>query len=138
MPRARLSRVSREEREEIIGGLFEAITSLKTKKDTIEFLVGLLSPSEILMLARRVQIAKMLLDDKKYKTIRDSIDVGEATIAGVSRWLEAGESSVFKEKSRALNQKRKSSSTKKYYRGILDPYRQLQVLQNFLDGIAKQ
>ena len=139
MPRARLSRISREEREEIIGELFEAITSLKTKKDTVEFLVGLLSPSEILMLARRIQVAHMLLEDEKYRTICDSIDVGSSTIAGVSRWLESSESDVFKERSESLGNKRgRGNKRKRYYRGILDPYRQLNVLQDFLDGISKQ
>lgn len=141
MPRARLSKISRGEREEIIGGLFEAITNLKTKKDTIEFLVGLLSPSEILMLARRIQIANMLLEEKKYKFIGESIDVGTSTIASVSRWLESAESNTFKKQvqiSEDGGKSRRKKKSKSYYHGILNPYRQLQVMRDFLDGISGQ
>ena len=65
--------INPRERFRIIGEFFEIIAGLRVKKEVVAFLVGLLTPSEALMLARRIQIAKMLLEEKNYENIRKKL-----------------------------------------------------------------
>lgn len=74
-----------------IDNLFEVISALKTKKEIVNFFLGLFSPSESLMLARRIQIAKLLLDGKKYEDIRKILGVGNSTIQKTDLWLHGGD-----------------------------------------------
>jgi TrpR-related protein YerC/YecD len=76
-----------KERREIIGDFFALISNLKTKQEIIDLFVGLLTPGESLMLARRLKVAKLILDDKKYEEIRKEMGVGFETISKVERWL---------------------------------------------------
>jgi len=74
-----------------IDNLFEVISALKTKKEIVDFFLGLFSPSESLMLARRIQIAKLLLDGRNYEDIRKSLGVGNSTIQKTDLWLHGGD-----------------------------------------------
>lgn len=48
--------------------------------------MGLFSPSEIVMLARRIQIAKKLLAKESYRTIHEEMHVGEGTITSLDKY----------------------------------------------------
>lgn len=74
-----------------IDNLFEVISALKTKKEIVNFFLGLFSPSEALMLARRIQIAKMLLSGSNYEDIRKKLGVGNSTIQKTDFWLHGGD-----------------------------------------------
>ncbi|SRR6266567_2869564 len=74
-----------------IDNLFEVISALKTKKQIVDFFLGLFSPSESLMLARRIQIARMLLDGANYEKIRKDLGVGNSTIQKTDSWLHGGD-----------------------------------------------
>lgn len=74
-----------------IDNLFEVISALKTKQEIVNFFLGLFSPSESLMLARRIQIAKLLLDGKNYEDIRQALGVGNSTIQKTDLWLHGGD-----------------------------------------------
>jgi len=74
-----------------IDNLFEVISALKTKKEIVDFFLGLFSPSESLMLARRIQIAKLLLDGSNYEDIRSKLGVGNSTIQKTDLWLHGGD-----------------------------------------------
>lgn len=50
----------------------------------------MLSESEAIMLARRIQVAKMLLEGKKYEEITKELHVGPDTVGRVQQWLTAG------------------------------------------------
>ncbi|MCX6763851.1 MAG: YerC/YecD family TrpR-related protein [Candidatus Moranbacteria bacterium] len=88
MPKVKVHLVDKKERYKIIGELFEIICNLRTKQEVIDFLVGLLTSSEALMIARRLQIAKMLIDESSYDYIRKKLKVSHQTIAAVEKWLE--------------------------------------------------
>lgn len=79
--------VPKEERLEMIGEFFDVVVGLKTKKEVIDFFVGMMTPSEALMFARRMQIAKYLLKDCSYDYITDSLGVGKGTVSQVDKWL---------------------------------------------------
>ncbi|MEI8343994.1 MAG: Trp family transcriptional regulator [Candidatus Moraniibacteriota bacterium] len=74
-----------------IDNLFEVISALKTKQEIVNFFLGLFSPSESLMLARRIQIAKLLLDGLNYEDIRKALGVGNSTIQKTDLWLHGGD-----------------------------------------------
>jgi uncharacterized protein YerC len=74
-----------------IDNLFEVISALRTKQEIVNFFLGLFSPSESLMLARRIQIAKLLLDGCNYEDIRKKLGVGNSTIQKTDLWLHGGD-----------------------------------------------
>ncbi len=74
-----------------IDNLFEVISALKTKQEIVNFFLGLFSPSESLMLARRIQIAKLLLEGGNYEDIRKALGVGNSTIQKTDLWLHGGD-----------------------------------------------
>lgn len=91
MPKVRPHSIAKEDKFKIIGNLFEVISNLKSKKESIDFFIGLLSPSEALMLARRMQIAQMLLRGENYELIRKALRVSNQTITKTDQWLHSGD-----------------------------------------------
>ncbi len=71
-----------------IGNLWRAFTLVDTKNEMEGLLRALLSRTEIIMLAKRVQIAKMLTEGYDYRTIRNVTRVTDPTIAKISNHLE--------------------------------------------------
>ncbi|MEK7590818.1 MAG: Trp family transcriptional regulator, partial [Patescibacteria group bacterium] len=53
-----------------------------------DFLFGLLTQSEIIMLGRRVQIARRLLQGHSSKKIERELKVGQTTVQAVHQWLQ--------------------------------------------------
>jgi uncharacterized protein YerC len=114
MAKIRPYQIDKKERREIVGDFYKVVTKLKNKKDVAGFFVGLLTQSESLMFARRIQIAQMLLEDKTVAEIRMELGVGAQTVLYVSQWLHNDENDVFK-KQIIKNLKDKKSESKKYY-----------------------
>jgi len=136
MGKVQTKNIEKEKRYEIIGDFYDIVTNLKTKKEVIGFFMGLLTSSEALMFARRIQIAQMLLDDKSYEDIREELKVGVATITSVSRWLY-GENDAFRKKiEEHKNNKVKLAKNNKNYRknygSLLDKYPQHRILKDLL------
>lgn len=63
--------------------------SLNDKDQLLPFLEGLLTKSEMVMCARRVEIAKMLLQGSPFTTIQKKLKVGQKTIESVDHWLSS-------------------------------------------------
>jgi len=91
MGKVKVYSISRVEKRRIFDELFEVISNLKTKAEAIDFLFGLLTPSEVLMTARRIQIAKMLLSDYGYEDIQRKLKVSHTTINKIEHWLKENE-----------------------------------------------
>lgn len=92
MSKVRVYSIDKNERYRMVGDLFELIVNLRTKKEVIDFLIGLFTPSETLMIARRIQIAKMLLNENNsYEIIRKKLKVSNQTISKVEHWLKSDE-----------------------------------------------
>lgn len=64
-----------------------SLQALKDVQDTQRFLEQLLTPSEVAMIGRRWQVAKMLMQEKSYYEIRFKLGVGMSTIEAVDTWL---------------------------------------------------
>jgi Trp operon repressor len=67
--------------------LFEAAKTAQTSKQLEVLLNGLLTPSEQIMLGRRIWISRMLLENKRYDEIGARLQVGPNTITKVELWL---------------------------------------------------
>ena len=70
--------------------LWTSIAQLENREETKIFFKDLLSESEALMLARRIEIAKRLIEGESYETIAQELKVGMDTINRVQRWLISG------------------------------------------------
>ena len=70
--------------------LWSSIAKLETREEVEIFFKDLLSESEALMLSRRIEIAKRLLNGESYDSIARELKVGMDTINRVQRWLIAG------------------------------------------------
>jgi Trp operon repressor len=68
--------------------LFAAAEDAHTNGTTKVFLEGLLTPSEQIMLGRRIWIARMLLEDKTYSEIGERLHVGPNTVMRTELWLQ--------------------------------------------------
>ena len=89
---ARYSRISKGTQQELLTDFCEALLSIKTADEAVKFLTDLLTKSEVIMLAKRIKIAKLLIEGEDYKTIEGILKVSHGTIAKVAAWLaEAGE-----------------------------------------------
>lgn len=73
-----------------INNFWNLVTLLEDKDQVASFLKDLLTHTEMKMLAKRIQIAKMLLEGHAYQTIRGYIRVTDPTISKISNKLETG------------------------------------------------
>ncbi len=70
--------------------LYEAILSLKTTDECIDFLEDLCTMSELTAMEQRYQVAKALHDGKIYNEILAETGASSATISRVNRSLQYG------------------------------------------------
>lgn len=89
MGKIRAHEIDSKEKYKITGDFFEIILNLKLRKEIVDFFVGLLTPSEVVMLARRIQIARKLLEEKSYFEIKNELKVGSDTIFRTDKWLNS-------------------------------------------------
>jgi len=80
--------LSKQEQANLFVKLAKALTALRSAEEIAHFLKDLLSESEVLMLARRLQVAELLIDGRTYQQIRSEIKVSFGTIARVQTWLD--------------------------------------------------
>jgi TrpR-related protein YerC/YecD len=80
-------------REEKISLMFDLINSFRIVRNPLEtafFLQDLLTANEIRNLSIRLRIAKLLLNGKNFREIKDEVHSSFTTISKVSVWLESG------------------------------------------------
>lgn len=73
-----------------LNNFWNLITLLENKDQVKNFLKDLLTHTEMKMLAKRIQIAKMLLEGYNYRDIRNYIKVTDPTISKISNILATG------------------------------------------------
>ena len=82
--------ISKKEKDELLNELYFMVDSLKTKEQIINFFKDILTKSEEVMLARRIKIARMLLEGESYLQISRKLKTGLDTITKVQKWLKDG------------------------------------------------
>jgi TrpR-related protein YerC/YecD len=88
--KVRYNLLSEQERKKYLGDFYSMVSILKTRDEVKNFFKDLLTLSEIVMISRRIQIARLLLDGQTYETIKKKLKVGTATICQVEKWLNNG------------------------------------------------
>lgn len=89
---ARFNKLSTKEKQRLLIALCQVIGSVKNDKEAAQILTDLLTSSEIEMVAKRLEIAKLLIQGKTYDQIRAKINAGYSTIGRINTWLNlAGE-----------------------------------------------
>lgn len=78
------------EKKKFLGEFYDMISLLRTRDEVKKFFKDLLTLSEVVMISRRIQIAKMLIGGLSYEEIRKELKVGSNTINQVERWLNNG------------------------------------------------
>jgi TrpR-related protein YerC/YecD len=73
----------------LIGQLWKAFTLLETKDEVHKFLHDILTRTEIQMLAKRLEVVKMLREGHTYDLIRKRLNVSDVTIAKINNWYQA-------------------------------------------------
>lgn len=73
-----------------IHNFWVLITLLEDKDGVKDFLKDLLTHTEMKMFAKRIQIAKMLIEGYDYRSIRGFVKVTDTTIAKINNMLAIG------------------------------------------------
>lgn len=76
---------------EEVDHLFDAILTLKTKEDCYAFFEDVCTINELLSMAQRYEVAKMLKEGRTYLDIAGATGASTATISRVNRSLNYGE-----------------------------------------------
>lgn len=121
MPKVRVHDIDKNERRRIVGELLDVVSGIKSRDEMFELLFRLMTPSEVIMLARRLQIAKSLIDDAGYEIITKKLHVSHRTIADVEGWLKENEQRVDLLR-RRLKAIKKPKSQRPYSENMLDKY----------------
>ncbi len=88
----RLEKLSKPLQGELLFDLINAFSLVKSAEDSALFIQDLLTEAEVKMLSKRLRIAKLLLEGKKYEAIIKDLHVSRSTISKVGVWLaERGE-----------------------------------------------
>lgn len=87
MPKVIPTNISKNERMQLKKLLCKKVAKLKNESQVVNFLNDLLTESEFVMIVRRLEIAKMLLDGNSYYEIRTSLRVSPQTIQTVREKL---------------------------------------------------
>ncbi|PIP28248.1 MAG: hypothetical protein COX29_02215 [Candidatus Moranbacteria bacterium CG23_combo_of_CG06-09_8_20_14_all_35_22] len=134
MAKVKVYSIDKKEKVYIIDELFEVLSGLKTKQEIIDFLMDLLTPSEVLMVGRRIQIAKMLVAEESYEIIQKKLRVSHMTISKVEHWLKEDEnkSKFISSKIRRIIKNKLSEKEKTKNRNGLNRYAHHRLLKNLL------
>lgn len=88
--KVKYNELTEEEKKKYLGEFYSMMAILKTRDQVKRFLKDLLTLSETVMISRRIQIAKMLLEGYTQEEVRKKLKVGLNNISQVEKWLNNG------------------------------------------------
>lgn len=112
MPRIQSYQLSEEERHELLAELETLFTACRSAPELSCLLRGLFSQDERVMLARRLRIARRLLERKPHIEIAAELKVGLDTVNRVRRWLERERSTYHLIMERTYRQEARTRRTR--------------------------
>ena len=86
--KVRIEKMAEREVIKTLDTLYTAASAVKGRDAVKLFLKDLLTPSERIMLGRRIIIARFLLSGETYDNITKRLRVGHDTIFRVQKWLD--------------------------------------------------
>jgi len=101
--------LSKDLEKHIFELFIKTVVGIKTPTDAQEFLEDLLSPTEKIMLIKRLAIAILLSKGYTYDDIDDTLKVSRSTIMNVSYWLKHGKSGYRKTVEKILDEQHKEA-----------------------------
>lgn len=123
---AKISRIPIDKKRlnQFYDDFWSAIALLESKQEAKSFLFDLLTHTERKMLAKRLQIAVMLIEGYDYHKIKSYVKVANNTIAKVNNWLSTGAIGLTKIVERLIDLKKNKleervKGKKKYLAGDL-------------------
>lgn len=84
------SNLSFTKQKELLEDFCAVMLTIKTEEEAVRFLVDLLTKEEVIKLAKRISIARFLLEGKKYNEVVDILNVSHSTVAKVAQWMREG------------------------------------------------
>ena len=137
MAKIRTYDITSEEKRMIINAFFDVVDQPKTKSDIIDLFVGLFTESEMIMMARRVQTAQLLLEGKTYNDIREMNGVGYQTILSTNEWLHSDDPKHNKKlRSWLTGKKVQNAERYKNEQSLLDKYGHHRVIKDLFDKLS--
>lgn len=101
--------LDKELERKIFEVFLKTIVDIKTIIDAKDFIEDILSPTERIMLIKRLAIAVLLTKGKTYDYIDHTLKVSRATIMNVSLWLKHGKGGYRKVVERVLRTQNKEA-----------------------------
>lgn len=92
-------------RTEAVSELFQAILTLENEEECFDFFEDVCTVNELLSLAQRFEVAKMLKEGHTYMEVAEKTGASTATISRVNRSLNYGKDGYEMVFSRMKNQK---------------------------------
>lgn len=133
MAKVKVYEIDEKEKYQSVGCLLKVIFELKTKKEIIDFFLGMLTPSESLMMGRRIQIAKMIIDEEPVEVIRKKLKVSYQTITKTERWLKGRGNEYYIWLSNCIRKSFRFKESKEFSEySLLDKYPEYKFLKNIL------
>jgi len=132
MAKVKVYSIPKQERYQMVGEFFDIVAQLKTKQDIIDFFIGVLTPSESLMIARRIQVAKLLTKGNNYQRVQGELKVSPKTIQSVYHWLNERDEAYKKLMLKYLKTSKKKKRKIIYYESELDKYPQHRLMKKIL------
>lgn len=83
-----LVKLSTEQRDELFIQLVRAIASVRSPVEAASLVKDLLTESEVGMLAKRLEIARLLMRGLTFEEITEGLKVSHATVARINHWLQ--------------------------------------------------
>lgn len=81
-------RLSKKQVDELFINFAKALASVRNSVEAANLIKDLLTESEVIILARRLQIATLLLQGYTYEQIHKLMRVGNSTIAKIHAWMD--------------------------------------------------
>lgn len=82
-----VARLSKSEQEELFIDFVRSVSTLHNSVEAANYIKDLLSEAEVLVLARRLQIARLLSEGNTYQQIHKITKASSTTIAKVHWWM---------------------------------------------------
>ncbi len=132
MSKVRVYSIDKKEKQKIVSDLFEIFVELKTKNEVFSFLLGLFTPSEVIMIARRIQVVKMIIDGANYDEIREKLKVSNQTITKMEHWLRGDDEKTEFIIKKINSSKKNINKNRKQSTSMLDKYAHHKFLKDLL------
>ena len=105
----KVSKLSQKERNDLFLDFCQTLADLKKPKEVALFLKDLLGAQEMEMLAKRLQVAKLLVGGMTYEEITKIARVSHGTISRVNFWMQMSGSGYRMVAKRAKKKEKKYS-----------------------------